>query len=78
MAHTDSVLDPVLFTAFLHAYQEVSELNLGELWALPTTLRVVLLENLRRMADRIALQQGRAGSRSRRLGFSGCPQPARP
>jgi cyclic beta-1,2-glucan synthetase len=54
VAHTDSVLDPVLFTAFLSAYQEVSELTLGELWALPTTLRVVLLENLRRMADRIA------------------------
>ncbi|MDW5443660.1 GH36-type glycosyl hydrolase domain-containing protein [Polaromonas sp. SM01] len=54
VAHTDSVLDPVLFTAFLHAYQDVSELSLGELWALPTTLRVVLLENLRRMADRIA------------------------
>jgi cyclic beta-1,2-glucan synthetase len=54
VAHTDSVLDPELFTAFLHAYQDVSELTLGELWALPTTLRVVLLENLRRMADRIA------------------------
>ncbi|MBC7548346.1 MAG: hypothetical protein H7224_06855, partial [Polaromonas sp.] len=54
VAHTDSVLDAELFTAFLHAYQEVSELTLGELWALPTTLRVVLLENLRRMADRIA------------------------
>ena len=54
VAHTDSVLDPELFTAFLHAYQEVSPLTLGELWALPTTLRVVLLENLRRMADRIA------------------------
>ncbi|MDP2818797.1 MAG: glucoamylase family protein [Polaromonas sp.] len=54
VAHTDSVLDPELFTAFLNAYQEVSELTLGELWALPTTLRVVLLENLRRMADRIA------------------------
>jgi cyclic beta-1,2-glucan synthetase len=54
VAHTDSVLDPVLFTAFLHAYQEVDELTLGELWAIPTTLRVVLLENLRRMADRIA------------------------
>ncbi|MFN3571537.1 MAG: hypothetical protein ACK4VX_14745, partial [Polaromonas sp.] len=54
VAHTDSALDPVLFTAFLNAYQEISELTLGELWALPTTLRVVLLENLRRMADRIA------------------------
>ncbi|MES2508676.1 MAG: glucoamylase family protein [Pseudomonadota bacterium] len=54
VAHTDSVLDPVLFTAFLDAYQDVSELNLGELWAMPTTLRVVLLENLRRVADQIA------------------------
>ena len=54
VAHTDSVLDADLFTAFLSAYQDVSELTLGELWALPTTLRVVLLENLRRMADRIA------------------------
>jgi cyclic beta-1,2-glucan synthetase len=54
VAHTDSVLDPYLFTAFLNAYQDVSELSLGELWALPTTLRVVLLENLRRVADQIA------------------------
>jgi cyclic beta-1,2-glucan synthetase len=54
VAHTDSVLDPQTFTAFLNAYQEVSELRLSELWALPTTLRVVLLENLRRMADQIA------------------------
>ena len=54
VAHTDSVLDPVLFTAFLHAYQEVNQLSLGELWAMPTTLRVVLLENLRRVAEHIA------------------------
>jgi cyclic beta-1,2-glucan synthetase len=54
VAHTDSVLNPDLFTAFLNAYQGCSELRLRELWALPTTLRVVLLENLRRMADEIA------------------------
>jgi cyclic beta-1,2-glucan synthetase len=54
VAHTDSVLDPEILGAFLNAYQEVSELRLAELWALPTTLRVVLLENLRRMADEIA------------------------
>jgi len=54
VAHTDSVLDRQLFTAFLDAYQEVDELTLGELWAFPTTLRVVLLENLRRVAQRIA------------------------
>ncbi len=54
VAHTDSALNTDLFTAFLNAYQERSELHLSELWALPTTLRVVLLENLRRMADTIA------------------------
>ncbi|WPH21865.1 GH36-type glycosyl hydrolase domain-containing protein [Variovorax paradoxus] len=54
VAHTDSVLDKTLFTAFLNAYQDIDELTLGELWALPTTLRVVLLENLRRLAESIA------------------------
>ncbi|MGI4778466.1 MAG: GH36-type glycosyl hydrolase domain-containing protein [Janthinobacterium lividum] len=54
VAHTDSVLNTELFTAFLNAYQDVDELTLGELWALPTTLRVVLLENLRRVAESIA------------------------
>ena len=57
VAHTDSVLNPELFTAFLNAYQSCSELRLCELWALPTTLRVVLLENLRRLADDIALSK---------------------
>ena len=59
VAHTDSVLEPTLFDAFVKAYQEVNQLSLGELWALPTTLRVVLLENLRRVADHIA--EGKAG-----------------
>ncbi len=54
VAHTDSVLNTSLFSAFLTAYQDVSELTLGELWAMPTTLRVVLLENLRRIAEQIA------------------------
>ncbi|MDQ0027727.1 cyclic beta-1,2-glucan synthetase [Variovorax paradoxus] len=54
VAHTDSVLNESLFTAFLNAYQDIDELTLGELWAMPTTLRVVLLENLRRVAENIA------------------------
>jgi cyclic beta-1,2-glucan synthetase len=54
VAHTDSAFHPDLFMSFLNAYQDVNELTLGELWALPTTLRVVLLENLRRVAEQIA------------------------
>ncbi|HEX5390786.1 MAG TPA: carbohydrate-binding protein, partial [Burkholderiaceae bacterium] len=54
VAHTDSAFDAALLQRFLNAYQDERELSQGELWALPTTLRVVLIENLRRLADRIA------------------------
>ena len=53
VAHTDSEFDETLLHHILEAYQGVRELSLGELWALPTTLRVVLVENLRRLADRV-------------------------
>ncbi|AGX87527.1 GH36-type glycosyl hydrolase domain-containing protein [Candidatus Symbiobacter mobilis] len=54
VAHTDSVFDGDLLVHFLNAYQERRELTQGEMWALPTTFRVVLIENLRRLADRVA------------------------
>ncbi len=54
VAHTDSAVDEDLYIEFLGAYQETRELTLSELWALPTTLRVVLIENLRRLAERVA------------------------
>ncbi|MDC6169504.1 carbohydrate-binding protein, partial [Paucibacter sp. XJ19-41] len=57
VAHTDSAFDAELLQAFLNAYQETRELTLGETWALPTTLRVVLIENLRRLAERVATQK---------------------
>jgi cyclic beta-1,2-glucan synthetase len=57
VAHTDSAFDEALLIHFLNAYQDERALTQGELWALPTTLRVVLVENLRRLADRIASQK---------------------
>jgi cyclic beta-1,2-glucan synthetase len=54
VAHTDGAFDEDLLMQFLSAYQETRELNLSEMWALPTTLRVVLIENLRRLAERVA------------------------
>ncbi|MDD2844743.1 MAG: glucoamylase family protein, partial [Rhodoferax sp.] len=54
VAHTDGAFDVTMLVQFLCAYQEVRELNLSEMWALPTTLRVVLIENLRRLAVRVA------------------------
>jgi cyclic beta-1,2-glucan synthetase len=54
VAHTDGAFDEELLVQFLMAYQETRELKLSEIWALPTTLRVVLVENLRRLAERVA------------------------
>ncbi len=54
VAHTDSAFNDELLVTFLDGYQHRCALTLGELWALPTTLRVVLIENLRRLAERVA------------------------
>jgi cyclic beta-1,2-glucan synthetase len=54
VAHTDGDFDEDLLSTYLRAYQETRELHLSEMWALPTTLRVVLIESLRRLAERVA------------------------
>ncbi len=53
VAHTDSRFDPEMLRRFVRAYQRVQPLTIGELWAVAITLRVVLVENLRRGARRI-------------------------
>src|SRR5213593_862870 len=58
VAHTDSRFDPEALRRFVHAYQRVQPLSIAELWAVAITLRVVLVENLRRLAE--AIVRGRA------------------
>ncbi len=53
VAHTDSRFDPDMLCRFVTAYQRVQPLTIGELWAVAISLRVVLVENLRRLAERI-------------------------
>src|SRR5205823_13319869 len=53
VAHTDSRFDPESLRSFVRAYQRVQPLTIGELWAVAITLRIVLVENLRRAAKRI-------------------------
>ena len=57
VAHTDSRFDPDLLKLFVNAYQNIEPLTLGELWAIPITLRLLLVENLRRLAVRIMRSQ---------------------
>ena len=49
IAHTDSRLDPSTLRRFIIAYQSVSPLSIGELWAVAISLRLALVENLRRL-----------------------------
>jgi cyclic beta-1,2-glucan synthetase len=53
IAHTDSRFDPAMLTRYVLAYQRVQPLTIGELWAIAITFRLVLVENFRRLADRI-------------------------
>jgi cyclic beta-1,2-glucan synthetase len=55
IAHTDSSLSEVNITRFIQAFQAVAPLTIGELWAVPIMLRLVLVENLRRLAEQIVL-----------------------
>jgi len=75
VAHTDSHFDPEMLVRYVRAYQEVQPLTIGELWAVPITLRIVLIENLRRIAqqgvhNRAARQQA-DGLADRLLGAGG-------
>ena len=54
ISHGDGRVDPESLSSFVAAYQTVTVLKLGELWAIPIMLRLALIENLRRVAARIA------------------------
>ena len=49
VSHSDGQLHMEALTGFVGAYQTVTVLNLGELWAIPIMLRLALIENLRRV-----------------------------
>jgi cellobiose phosphorylase len=53
ISHVDAQIDAASLGAFISAYQKVSPLKLGELWATPIMLRLGLIENLKRIAARL-------------------------
>ena len=56
--HTDNTLGERQIAPFIWAYQEVSPLLLSELWALPSALRLVLLQNLSALAQQVVTDLG--------------------
>ena len=54
ISHGDGRVNPENLSSFVAAYQSVTTLKLGELWAIPIMLRLALIENARRVAARMA------------------------
>jgi cellobiose phosphorylase/uncharacterized membrane protein len=55
--HGDGHIDIHGLQSFIGAYQKEKNLTLGELWAVPIMLRLALIENLSRVAARIAVDR---------------------
>ncbi len=54
VAHSDSSVSAQMFKAIVEGFQSVEPMRIGEIWALPSLLRFVLIENLRRLAVRVS------------------------
>ena len=82
VAHCDSCLDEAHVGAFVAAFQEITPLTIGELWAIPIMLRLVVVDNLRRLAVQIlCARDDRLDAKSwadRRLCGPAVPPPGRP
>jgi cellobiose phosphorylase len=57
ISHGDGRIDAKGLSRFVAAYQSVSPLRLGELWAIPIMLRLALIENLRRVGARVIVDR---------------------
>ena len=57
ISHSDGRVDLRSLSNFISSYQTITNLKLGELWAIPIMLRLALIENLRRLAAQIAISR---------------------
>ncbi|HMR83050.1 MAG TPA: glucoamylase family protein, partial [Niabella sp.] len=57
ISHSDGRIDVANLTSFIEGYQAKNVLTIGELWAIPIMLRFAIIENIRRIASRIAIDR---------------------
>jgi cyclic beta-1,2-glucan synthetase len=57
ISHSDGRIDIETLSCFIKAYQTITQLKLGELWSIPIMLRLALIENIRRVSARIAMDK---------------------
>ncbi len=57
ISHSDGRINIENLGCFIKAYQTIANLKLGELWSIPIMLRLALIENIRRVSARIAIDK---------------------
>ncbi|MBL0309683.1 MAG: cyclic beta 1-2 glucan synthetase [Bacteroidetes bacterium] len=57
ISHSDGRIDMESLSRFVKAYQTITNLKLGELWSIPIMIRLALIENIRRVSARIAIDK---------------------
>ena len=65
ITHTAGRLDLETVVDFTRAYQRTAQLTIGEIWAVPIMIRLALVEELHRLADRVvAVRRSRVKARA--------------
>jgi cyclic beta-1,2-glucan synthetase len=57
VSHTDGLVDEGTIETFIKAYQRNAVLTSGELWALPIMLRIALIQNISKIAEKLVFAQ---------------------
>jgi cyclic beta-1,2-glucan synthetase len=57
ISHSDGRINIESLGRFVKSYQTITHLKLGELWSIPIMLRLALIENIRRVSGRIAVDK---------------------
>lgn len=80
VAHTDSNIEAGQLGRYIRAHESRKALTLSELWAAPINLRIILIENLRRVSEQIVTAAGQRAQADevadRLLGVDGSPPAA--
>lgn len=66
VCHCDCALDEELIVRFIDGFQDNADLTIGETWAFPVMLRIVLIENLRTLCGQL-LEEYRADQEAQSL-----------
>jgi cyclic beta-1,2-glucan synthetase len=75
LRHTDARVEPDSLIAYVSAYQSVSPLTIGELWAVPIMLRIGLLMMVAHVASQEAADRSVPEARSLATELAGAAEP---